>query len=172
MADRFGRGRGRVVQRATKRVNAWVGSADQGGQSIASNASAILQSNATLGGTTVVRTRGLLLVRPQGFGADLDMQGALGIGIVSDQAFAAGAASIPGPWTDPDWDGWFLWMAWALRVEFSDASGVNIPADVTQQIDSKAMRKVQFNETLVVMAESQAGAVIIETPFRMLVKLA
>ena len=171
MANRHVRGRA-VVQRGNKRVNAWVASADQGGQSLASNASAIMQSNATLGGTTIVRTRGLLLVRPQGFGADLDMQGALGIGIVSDQAFAAGAGSVPGPWTDADWDGWFVWQPWALRVEFSDATGVLVPANVNWEIDSKAMRKVQFNETVVIVAESQAGAVIIETPFRMLIKLA
>ena len=38
-------------------------------------------------------------------------------------------------------------------------------------IDSKAMRKVAPDETLVVMGESQAGAVNVANPFRMLVKL-
>ncbi len=162
-----------MVSTRQKRVSQWVGSADQGGFSVASNTSVIVMSNATLSTTTIVRLRGLFLVRPSDYSADLDMQGALGIGMVSDQAFAAGAASIPGPWTDPDWDGWFVWQPWALRNEFASAVG-NQTADsaLVQILDSKAMRKVKANETLVVMAESQAGAVIVETPFRLLVKLA
>jgi len=110
MADRF-RGRGRTVVRSQRRLTQWVGSADAGYLAIAAGASVIVESNATLTGTTIVRLRGELSVRPSTFGADLDLVGALGIGIVSDQAFAAGSASIPGPWTDKDWDGWFVWQA-------------------------------------------------------------
>ncbi len=97
------------------------------------------------------------------------MIGAIGCGIVSDQAFAAGAASIPGPWTDQDWSGWFVWMPWAFRFEFTTDIG-RLIGSFTQVIDSKAMRKVQPNETVVWMAESQAAAANVANPFRMLIK--
>ena len=77
--------------------------------------------------TTIVRVRGLLSVGVQAFTADIEFQGAFGIGLVSDQAFAAGAASIPGPWTDPDWSGWLVWMAWDGRFEFITGAGVVAP---------------------------------------------
>ncbi len=173
MADRLRGARSFPGRSRSKRVSTWVGSADQGAIAVASNATVIMQSNATLGDTTVVRVRGLLVVEPNVYTADKAMQGAFGIGIVSDQAFAAGAASVPGPWTDPDWGGWFVWQAWAGRLEFVTGTGVRVRDSALEyQIDSKAMRKVESNETLIVVAESQVGAVNISTPFRMLLKLA
>ncbi len=94
------------------------------------------------------------------------------MGLVSDQAFAAGAVSIPGPWSDPDWGGWFVWIPWSFRFEFVSGTGIQMPGSVQIPIDSKAMRKVQPNETLVVMLESQSAAVTVAASFRMLVKLA
>ena len=108
---------------------------------------------------------------PGATGADGNVVGAIGFGLVSDQAFGAGAASLPGPWSDPDWDGWFLWMPWSFRWEFADASG-QVLGDARKTIDSKAMRKVGQNETLVVMAESQGTAAVVAVSFRLLVKLA
>jgi len=159
-----------AVRRAPRRLSQWVASADQGYLAVASAASGILQSNASLGNTTIVRTRGLLSVRPTAFSADLDVSGAFGIAIVSDQAFAAGAASVPGPFTDQDWDGWFVWMPMLYRYEFGDLTG---QALISKElvIDSKAMRKVGANETVVVVFEAQAGAVSVASHFRMLVKL-
>ena len=170
MADRVRRFPART---GPKRVTQWIGSADAGPVGVSTGASQILQSNATMANTTIIRVRGLLSVGVQAFTTDVEFQGAFGIGLVSDQAFAAGAASIPGSWTDLDWSGWFVWMAWDGRFEFLDATGVVGPAANKMQyvIDSKAMRKVAPNETLVVMAESQAGVVNVANPFRLLVKL-
>ena len=169
MARGFHRGRGVAVTR-TRRLNAWVGSADQGVVAVAGNGSSIVESNATLTNTTVVRTRGVFSIQPQAFAADLTIVGAYGIGIVSDVAFAAGAASIPGPYTDKDWGGWFVWEAFSYRFEFADATGILI-ASITKEIDSKAMRKVKSDETVVVMCESQAAALNVVSNFRMMVKL-
>ncbi len=109
-------------------------------------------------------------MRPTDYTADVSFQGALGMGIVSDQAFAAGAGSIPGPWTDADWDGWYVWVPFALRLEVGTPSPVELhESTYTREIDSKAMRKVGANETVVVMAESQNGAFTIDSPFRTLV---
>ena len=173
MADRtFRRGRGSAVVRAPKRLSAWIASADQGFVAVAAGASVIEQSNPTLAATTIVRTRGVVSVRPSAYAADAELVGAIGFGVVSDQAFAAGAASVPGPWTDPDWDGWFVWIPYSFNFEFIDATGTLLPGTVQIPLDSKAMRKVNFNETVVVVVESQAAAIQVGVTFRMLVKLA
>ena len=62
---------------------------------------------------------------------------------MSDQALAAGAASIPGPIADGDNDGWF-WHRFLFiqAVTATIADGVNAScASVEYEIDSKAMRK-------------------------------
>ncbi len=153
---------------APKRRSSWVGSADQGVVAVAGNASVILQSNATLIDTTIVRTRGILDVRPSTTGTSQQVLGAFGMLIVSDQAFAAGAGSVPGPWTDQDAD-WFVWEAISYLWEVTTDVGRLLGP--VRHIDSKAMRKVNQNETVVVVYESQATAVNVGSPFRMLVKL-
>ena len=102
--------------------------------------------------------------------ADAEIVGAFGIAIVSDQAAAAGAASIPGPWSNADWDGWFVWEGFAMSLQFSDATGVFLDS-VQSVIDSKAMRRVGDNDTIVAMCESQAVAFEIACPLRQLFKL-
>ena len=167
MANRSAR---RFVSRSAPRTTAWIGSADQTFQAVGGGAKTILQSNASLQDTTIVRTRGKLSVFGNTLSADATPIGAFGIGVVSDQALAAGAASLPGPWTDKNWGGWLVWMPIAHRYEFHSAVGALL-ASVEQEIDSKAMRKVHPNESLIVMAESQATAFNVMSPFRMLLKL-
>jgi len=94
--------------------------------------------------------------RPSSFAADVDVVGALGIAIVNSDAFAAGAVSIPGPVSDSDWGGWFVWRSFAGHYEFHDASATLL-GSWQIEIDSKAMRKIGPNETLVVMVEAQTA---------------
>ncbi len=148
----------------------WVASADEGYDTVSTGGTTLMQSNASLAGTTITRVRGLLSVGLQVYSADLPVIGAMGMAVVSDEAVAAGAASIPGPWTNSDWGGWFVWMPWIFNFEFTTDID-RLLGSVEWELDSKAQRKVKNNETVVVMAESQAGAVIVGTPFRMLVKL-
>ncbi len=157
------------------RATTWVAPADQGSVSVASNTSVIISSfdpfAALLDASvTIVRSRGLLRVQPQTLTAGIEVNGAVGACVVTDQAFAAGAASIPGPWTNADWDGWFIWQEYSMRWDQATDVGRQI-ASIQYEIDSKAMRKVQANETVVLMAESQVG--LIEAFFapRMLFKL-
>ena len=105
-------------------------------------------------------------------GADFEPMGAWGMGIVIAQAFAAGAASIPGPFTNADWDGWFAHGYWSYRSMEAGTPGNLLIADVREAIDSKAMRKVLDLNVVVVMAESQSDAVRVAINFRMLLKLA
>ncbi len=171
MANRF-QNRGGVRRgRGPQRVAQWVGSADQGSVAVTAGAKVVIQSNALLENATIVRVRGQLTTFPTVASADLNIIGAYGIGIVSDEAFAAGAASIPGPWSNKDWGGWFVWLPISWRFEFISGVGV-LQAGITSVIDSKAMRKIGLNETVVVVAESQGSAFDVMDPFRMLLKLA
>ncbi len=136
MANQF-RGRGRIgaAVRRPKRVTQWLGSADQGFVSVGGGAKLLIQSNATLGNTTIVRVRGVVSVQPDTSAADFDVLGAYGIGIVSDQAFAAGAASLPGPWSDPDWSGWLVWSAILNGTACDSAITTNVSFKPTFRID-------------------------------------
>jgi len=127
--------------------------------------------SASMNAPTIVRTRGIISIKLTSYAADLDFCGVLGMGIVSDEALAAGAASIPRPFDDADWPGWFVWEPFCSRFEFLDATGTKFPAALSWKFDSKAMRKVRVNETVVVMVESQSGAFETAVFFRQLYKL-
>jgi len=159
-----------------KRQVTWVGPAAQGAVNVASTGATLLSffspSDAGLTKATVVRTRGAVTISPQVFSADVIIHGAYGEGIVSDQAFAAGISSVPEPFTEADWDGWFVWRSFTLELAVADATGKILPAQLTFEVDSKAMRKVGDGETLITVAESFLGAFKISSHTRTLFKLA
>ena len=70
--------------------------------------------------------------------------GAVGIGVFTDEAFTAGAGSIPSPLTDSDWNGWMWHNFWSVRsVTATVGDGVNaFSAYQRIEIDTKAMRKI------------------------------
>jgi len=121
--------------------------------------------------TTIVRTRGMITIKPGSFAADLDIIGAVGIGVISDEAFGIGITAIPTPYSDADWPGWLMWESFAIHLEVLSAVGFNVPAAVAIAVDSKGMRKVGSNESLVLIAESQVGAFDIADTTRQLFKL-
>jgi len=159
--------------RAPRRKTVWVGAADAAPVAVANNTSVLISSFSPddLGilAATVVRTRGRVLVRPTAFGADQSFDGAYGLGVVSDEAFVAGAASIPRPFDDDDWTGWMVHGYWSEHLEFQGAQSEMIVE--SRPIDSKAMRKIRPNETLVWVAESRAGNVTVQIPARVLMML-
>ena len=120
---------------------------------------------------TVIRTRGNVCHRPDStIGADAAYVGAYGVGVVLDQAFAAGVASVPGPFDQADWDGWLVWGNIAGTFQFGSDIGVE-NLETCEVVDSKGMRKISDNETLVLVAESQGGPFDITMAFRQLFKL-
>jgi len=154
----------------SRRLTQWIGPAAQSYQNVASTGATLLAFVSFEEQTTVVRTRGQVSVRLQAFGVDLDIIGAFGMGVVSTEAFLAGVASIPEPFTDADWGGWFVWRSFSYHLEFNDVTGIeSFLWDF--EVDSKAMRKISPNETIVIIAESLAGAYAISAPLRVLVKL-
>ena len=153
-----------------RRAVQWLGPADQAYVSVTSGGATLLSSFAFAEPATVTRTRGQVSVIPQAFTADVEFAGAIGMGIVSAEAFAVGIASVPEPFSDADWSGWFVWRSFSYHFEFGTAEAFAFP-DWSFDVDSKAMRKVGPNEVVVIVAESQVGPYKISTLFRMLVKL-
>jgi len=97
-------------------------------------------------------------------GADDGFHGALGIGIVTDDAFAIGVTAVPDPIDDMEWDGWLYHRFWDIhsRGTFSNDDG-HINA-VSFEVDSKAMRKMTEGDTLfaivqVVEAATATGSI-------------
>ncbi len=159
----------RTFARGAKRLTTWSGPADQGYVAVASAGATLIASSTFAQPATVVRVRGQVSLQVA-TAADLSIVGAFGMGVVSQEAFNAGVASIPEPFSDGDWGGWFVWRSFSYRWEFSDASG-NVAMPWNFEIDSKAMRKIEANEVIVFVAESQSGAFSISTPLRVLIKL-
>ncbi len=91
------------------------------------------------------------------FGVDDTWRGAYGLCVVSDEALAAGAAAIPRPFDDDDWPGWLVHGYYAGHLEFqSGTSELVVP--IQYEIDSKGMRKVRPNESIVWVGESNSSA--------------
>ena len=117
----------------------------------------LLGSFTTGAPTTIRRTFGLVNWRSDQQAASEEPVGAFGMCIVSEDAFAAGAAAIPGPFTDASSDLWFVHQFLYSAFQFLDATGVTNPTGSQYKIDSKAMRKLTEEERLVVMVENGHG---------------
>ena len=80
--------------------------------------------------------------------ADLDgFQYAIGIGVVSGDAFAVGITAVPKPFDDINWSGWLFHKMGAISVPVGGQEGT--PGDVQLiEIDAKSMRKLSLNDVL------------------------
>ena len=150
--------RGRFPARGPKRSMVWSeGPTSTAVQSITAASKVIWSLGQTAsGGITVVRIRG-------GFSCWLQVVGALGdgftnvavgIGIVSADAFAVGQSAMPGPITDPEWD----WMYVNYFGAITGASTTEVfegNAFRNLVVDTKAMRKIQSNQTIFAMVETE-----------------
>ncbi len=63
-----------------------------------------------------------------------------------------------------------MWGSYNLRYEFLDGTGSLLISEQIE-VDSKAMRKVTADETVVLMCQSEVGAVDVSFMVRMLLKL-
>ena len=130
-------------------------------------------------GNTIVRIRGRLSywievanVNAAGFESH-----AVGLCVITEDAFDIGPTAIPGPVTDDEWDGW-MWHSWletaiapaTANIDFSGGGAVH-----HEVIDTKAMRKFTDNSALVLMWEglTQVGSPTMKFAFgtRTLLKL-
>ncbi len=103
---------------------------------------------------TVRRTRGTMLIESDQSAAVEKQLGAMGWIIITANALAAGAASIPGPVTDAADDAWFVWEPIVGSSASTDGAGINVFPDIAVPFDSKAMRKVEEPNVLAIMVEN------------------
>ena len=108
------------------------------------------------GGETVLRTRGHFVWMSDQSDAIESQIGAVGIGVVSEQAQSVGITAVPFPDTDAAWGGWLWHSYFASRMEFKTAAGFDPNMAHRMVIDSKAMRKVGENERLVVVVQNSS----------------
>jgi len=111
-------------------------------------------------GNTVVRIRGGYSLSLVDAAADNDgfSTVGIGIGVVTINAFAAGAASVPGPLTDIGWEGWMYHKIVAGLKSINGGAanetwGNSGSAFIREDIDSKAMRKLDSDVVLVGVVE-------------------
>ena len=103
------------------------------------------------GGVTIIRIRGELTMWLEvvtAIGDGFTRVGA-GIGIVSTDAFSAGAGSMPAPLSDPGWGGWMWFYGGGAMIGASTTETFRGPMEAVRiPIDTKAMRKIHDNETV------------------------
>ena len=121
---------------------------------------------------TIVRTRGIITIDSDQQAASEDQVGGFGVGLVNEVARALGVTALPGPSTDALWDGWFVHQFIQERFLFVSGVGVAPNAGRRYIIDSKAMRKFESDEGLIIMAEnsSSTNGMNIGVSLRFLVK--
>ena len=115
---------------------------------------------------TVLRVIGAIDVVSDQAAAVERQIGAVGLIVVSNQAITAGAASIPGPATDSDDDGWFCHTFWQ-QVTVSTVSDV---VSRLYPFVSKGRRVVQEGESIAIMAENIHAShnTLVDLQFRLL----
>ena len=118
-------------------------------------------------GETIRRTRGMVMIQSDQTASDELQFGALGFVVVNDLAAGIGATAIPGPFTDDDDDGWFVWQP----VLGSFDSGIEKTR--VYEFDSKAMRRVEEGFQVAIMFEngSPVTGMSVSVAFSMLTSL-
>ena len=121
---------------------------------------------------TVVRTRMTVMISTDQLAADEQQIGAVGLAIVSSQAVLIGVTAVPTPITDLASDKWFVHQPLISDFIFATAAGFDSDGGHIYEIDSKAMRKVNDDEEIIVVAEALGvgSGVLVSTVGRLLIK--
>ncbi len=118
---------------------------------------------------TIVRTHLEIALRSDQAAAIETQTAALALAVVSDQASAIGVTALPTPITDMGSDLWFLY-----QLMFADESNLTDRTRNGQfySVDSKAMRKVEDGQDIVMVAEQAiTNGVEVSVGGRLLIKL-
>ena len=149
--------------RGTRMRKTWFGSLSGGdGTAITITAvqAAILNVThleADIHDVTILRSRGgLFVTATPNAASDADVVG-LGLIVVHTNALTVGGASLPGPINDigADW----LWHQFVPldAISATSADGQSVGLNVRVEVDSKAMRRLQTDHAVVLMAELATG---------------
>ncbi len=175
MARRFTRPRGRL---GSRRETMWI-QVQPGIQNLSAAVTPVLitQLNAAalaLRPFTVIRTRGFFGVRTDQVSASESFDASLGYSVVSDQAAAVGVTAVPTPESDRGSDLFFVYESIMGRFNFVSAVGMEGNILQSMQFDSKAMRKVNDDQTIVSVIESSTASATgptVHDSARILIKL-
>jgi len=123
---------------------------------------------------TIVRVRGILLIASDQAGTSEFQALSYGHIVVSDEAAAAGIASVPTPESEGSSD-FHVYEQAVARWQLNSAVGFDGAVGMVKEFDSKAMRKVDIGEQIAAVAEVGASGVSegleLRSSFRTLVKL-
>ncbi len=177
MARRSPTGRFPALRQGQRRESLWLASVWTNNSLGAAAVNLLLSLNAAalaLRPFTVVRTRGFLHLGSDQIANTESQAVVYGVITVSEQASAAGVASVPTPITESGSD-WHVYEPMATRFVLSSAVGIDAQAGFGMKFDSKAMRKVDLGEDLITVVEVGASGpsdgVIFRSYQRTLIKL-
>ena len=171
MARRITRGRSFV--RGVRSATDWSASAVSTALTSIAASTVLLHQVFTpiAGGETVLRSRGMFYFGSDQSAAIEETLGAVGIGIVSEQAATVGVTAVPHPDTDAAWGGWLWHSYFAARTQVASAIGFEQSLQHIV-IDSKGMRKIGENERLImVVANSSSFGMLMTMSARFLTKV-
>ena len=122
---------------------------------------------------TIIRTHLVTLQTSDQSAASEDQFGAVGICVVSEAAEAVGVSAVPTPLSELDSDLWMVHQILFNEFQLDTAVGAESNAGRVLQIDSKAMRKVNNDQDVVVVTQGSGtgGGMVISMAGRMLIKL-
>jgi len=175
----FRRGFSRPLRQGQRRQTEWTASAlVTAVRTLAASTISLDQSFSSAGllgvsPATIVRTRGEFMVRSDQDAANETPFGAFGFHIANENARAAGAGSLLRPDTDATDDLWFVHQFFS-GGNFGASTGALFANPWTRYtFDSKAMRKIQEGDAIVVMVQntSSSGGIEFLIHFRLLFKL-
>ena len=159
-----------------RRSSDWAASADITGITALAASGVVLDqtlaSTLLLGGAgTIVRTRGSVWVSTDQTANTEAPFGAIGFAVVTTQAAAIGVTAIPTPITDETSDQFFVYESFLSGIIVSSAVSIMNPW-MEYKFDSKAMRKVEADQTIVVALENASSSAGLQyvVKFRMLIK--
>ncbi len=162
--------RGGVMRRETH----WVGEPFSTTTIASTNGVAIISSLTAVGLAlrpfTVIRSRGYIHVESDQDAVTERYGAAVGYCVVSEQATAIGVTAVPTPDTDQDSDLWLMLEQLFGRLHVTtDIS--RFESGIGRQYDSKAMRKVEDGQDLILVAECPTTSGNIMIMGRQLLKL-
>ncbi len=161
----------RIVRRSTPSLKTWSGIqnvVNDGPVTAAINISATagpgVQTIATSGSLptdeTVLRTRGAWDVSYNVEEGE-SLTFAFGMAIITEEAGSAGA--VPNVLTNMDWDGWYLHQIRTIQGSDNSATPSGITVMQDRDFDSKAMRKIQAGNIIVIAMQTFSNTPIVQT---------
>ncbi len=163
---------GRGYQRGSRRETSWftIGPVQEGNAGTIAGLVQVLNAAALARRPfTIIRTHCFVSLRGDNIANEFQ-NAAIGFAVVSSQASAIGITAVPTPITDLGSDLFYLHQVMMGVTLFSTAAAFAIAPNV-YQIDSKAMRKVNDDQDVVVTAEGTAGGgFVLDIMGRFLVK--